>query len=297
MIFNKFKKVIWNFLNFERILELKLKEHNINEMLICSSISLLDKDEHVEKNDKTILSLTTYGERINSVHIVIQNFASQTKKPNKFILWLDEEEFNEKNIPIKLKLLEKKGLEILFCKNIRSYKKIIPTLKKYPNENIITIDDDIIYPDDFIERIIYYSKINPNTVICNRAHIMGITPNGLIKPYKKWKRPSGIIEPCKLLFPTGVGGVFYPKNIFHRNVLDENSFMNLAPTADDVWLKFMTLKNGINCFMIPRSKPFHDEFLTLSDSQKNGLYINNVFKNQNDIQIANVINYLNINFE
>lgn len=42
------------------------------------------------------------------------------------------------------------GLEIRFCENLRSYKKIIPALQEYPDAILITADDDWLYTQDWL---------------------------------------------------------------------------------------------------------------------------------------------------
>lgn len=103
--------------------------------------------------------------------MTIKSLLKQTIKPNKIILWLAKTEFikKEKNLPLNLLLLIKKGLDIKFIKkNIKSYKKLIPSLKKYPNNLIITVDDDIIYRKDTIEKL-YKNYIKfPKDIIAHR---------------------------------------------------------------------------------------------------------------------------------
>ena len=78
----------------------------------------------------------------------------QTIKPNKIILWLDQTAYNTyESIPIALHRQEARGLEIRLCEDIKSYTKLVPALINFPNAVIISVDDDIIYPIDFVERL------------------------------------------------------------------------------------------------------------------------------------------------
>ena len=99
-----------------------------------------------------IISLTTYSLRIHNVYIALESLLNQTIKPNRIILWLAEEEFNEANLPISVLRLKERGVEIRFCEDYKSYKKLIPTLREFPEAIIITVDDDVIYPMDQIGR-------------------------------------------------------------------------------------------------------------------------------------------------
>ena len=56
----------------------------------------LNKTEEREK--QLIVTLTSFPERINEVHLCINTLLNQTLKPDKIILWLAEEEFPNKNM-------------------------------------------------------------------------------------------------------------------------------------------------------------------------------------------------------
>ena len=114
---------------------------------------------------EVIVSLTSFGKRIFDVYLAIESFMQGTIKPNKIILWLSENEFNGKMLPHTLQLQQVRGLEIKFCKDLRSYKKLIPSLKLYPDACIITIDDDVIYEYDIVERLVN-AHLNDTHTIC-----------------------------------------------------------------------------------------------------------------------------------
>lgn len=137
IIKNKINNIIAN-----NIIYFNEVQHLTNLMLNTNKIGI-DKLFSIN-NSKVIVSLTTYNKRIYDVYLAIESIMQQTVKPSKIILWLDENEFRPDNIPNSLILQQKRGLEIRFCANIKSYKKLIPTLKNYSNDIIITIDDDVI---------------------------------------------------------------------------------------------------------------------------------------------------------
>ena len=126
----------------------------------------------VNKERELIISFTTYNKRIHDVYLVVESIAQQTVKPNRLILWLDENEFTLETIPEVLKKQVERGLEIRFCPNYRSYKKLIPTLQCFPSANVITIDDDILYPVDMIRRLVEEHNRFPDCVIGHNAHQM-----------------------------------------------------------------------------------------------------------------------------
>ena len=107
------------------------------------------------RNPKLIVSLTSFPERMYDLHFCLYSLLTQTLKPDEVILWLAAEEFpnKEADLPQKVLQLKDNGLTIKWCENIGSYKKLIPTIREYPNDIIVSADDDIFYPAEWLERL------------------------------------------------------------------------------------------------------------------------------------------------
>ena len=105
-----------------------------------------------------LISLTSWKKRIQNVPMVIQSILTGTKTPDKIVLNLSTDEFSlkDKELPTYLLMLkETNKIEINWVKeNTKAFKKIIPTMKLYPESIIISIDDDIIYPEFFLEKMV-----------------------------------------------------------------------------------------------------------------------------------------------
>jgi len=230
---------------------------------------------------KIIASLTSYGKRVNTVHLAIETILNQTHKADKVILWLAEDEFNENNIPNSLKSLVPRGLEIDFCEDIKSYKKLIPTLKKYPNDIIITFDDDIYYRDDVIEKLYNSYKKEPESIHCMRGHKMKFLSNGFLDSYNNWSMCIDKSVASLDIFPTTGGGALFPPNIFPSHTFKKELFMSLAPHADDVWFKAMSLLNNIKSVVVEHEAVGYSKRLKYIDNtQTNGLWVKN--RNEED---------------
>lgn len=120
-------------------------------------------------NKKIIVSMTTWKKRIINIPIVLKSILNQSHKPDKIIINLSKDEFENLNsIPKQIKyFIEKHNIiEINFIDgNTKVYKKIIPTLLKYKNDLILSIDDDFIYPETMIEDFYQTYKLQPNQPI------------------------------------------------------------------------------------------------------------------------------------
>lgn len=244
-------------------------------------------------NERVVVTLTSFPERINDVWLCVETLLRQTIKPNKIILWLAKSQFPEGNgVPNSLKKLERWGLEIRFCEDLRSHKKYYYSMLNYPEYNIITVDDDMLYPNYLIEHLLKSSKQNPRTICCFRGHYITFDEKTRkVKPYNSWSRNKKNI-PSYTLCPTGCGGVLYPVNSLDKEVFNKNSIKNLCLNADDLWLKIMALKNGTKSIKVTE-KSF--DFFDIISTQKIKLTENNVLNNHNDIQLKNILDTYKIN--
>jgi len=253
-----------------------------------TTTNLISKKNGLTKKKRVtpfIVSLTTFPPRINRVYLTIESILHQKEKPDYVYLWLSDEEFPNKKTPANLERLKSRGLSIKFYKkNIRSYKKLIPTLIDNPSANIVTIDDDIFYPKWFLQKMIKEHKKYPKDIIAFRAHTIKIKNNKLM-PYQEWMAHKKKVTRSKLLIPTGCSGIFYPRGSINKKVFDEKTFKKLCPNADDLWFKAMTLLNGRACKRVYKR---NIKFIEILGSQKEALFKKNVDGGKNNIQAQKI---------
>lgn len=289
-MFRLLKNKIIKVINLDKIINNNFAIQSLSDIALSSSDLLVDPDSE----NKTLVSLTTYNKRIKDIHLVIESIGRQSVKANKIILWLDKDEFNTENIPVIIQKQINRGLEVRFCENMKSYKKLIPTIQLYPNYNIITIDDDILYPYYFIELLHRDHMENPDTVICYRAHKITKDNDGKINQYLDWEINTKDTRASDFIFPTGVGGVLYPVDVLKSKVIDYKLASELAPNGDDIWFKAMSVINGKPSKVVSGYYDFDADFIELTFGQDISLSNLNVFDGGNDKQIEGVFNYFNI---
>jgi hypothetical protein len=257
----------------------------VESMAVLAGLTLNNSDRNKETS-KVIVSLTSYGSRVEKVHLTVLTLLNQSISPTKVILWLAEDEFTLKQLPNKLLSLRQYGLEIAFCPDIRSYKKLIPALTQYPKATHVTFDDDILYSYRQLEQLLAAHQQYPNCVICHRAHNITSDSNGRLLPYQQWSYDSKEIQPSKKLMPVGIGGVLYPVGSLNDEVLNQQAFMTLCPQADDLWFKAMAVKNNTLTKLVEIPMPYED-YLHIPDSQLNSLWQSN--ESKNDQQLASIL--------
>ena len=234
-----------------------------------------------------IVSLTTYGKRIHDVAFTIESIMQQSMKPNRIVLWLDYS-FQNQRLPQSLLNQQKRGLEIDFCEDIRSYKKLIPTLRKYPHDAIITVDDDLVYDYDIIEHLIQSYLENPLVIHSCRGHQMRFDKNLHLLPYLEWRWNVSETGMVAHYFLTSGGGTLFPPGSLDSDVLNDRVFMAICPFADDVWINAMALMKGIKINKVYTRDKKGEDYILNWESQDTGLMMTNVLQNKNDSQIRDV---------
>ena len=158
-----------------------------------------------ENHPKIIVSLTSYGRRVNTVYYTIISLLRQTLSPDMVILWLDDENWSDDKLPKSLKKLCGYGLTVKYCKDIKSYKKLIPALQQYPDALIVTCDDDIYYRRNMVERLVVAYEENPTNIYAHRAHLITFDSKGKLNSYNNWPEEISNVQ-GKQVFPTSGGG-------------------------------------------------------------------------------------------
>jgi glycosyltransferase involved in cell wall biosynthesis/GR25 family glycosyltransferase involved in LPS biosynthesis len=133
-------------------------------------------------------------------------------------------------------------LQFHFVRNTGPYRKLIPLLSQLVTSGsdapIVTCDDDTIYPPHWLRTLVEEHK-HSRGIVAFRGHTMTLH-NGVLTNYDVWlKQPKANFSMLNL--PTGKDGVFYRPSLLDRGVLDLETALRLAPTADDLWFKIHSL--------------------------------------------------------
>lgn len=246
-------------------------------------MSVLQKRTAVGK-DTIIVSLTSFPARINSVWMTVASILNQSYENLHIILWLSEKQFNGgDSIPKQLIDLIKNGFEIRFVDDdLRPHKKYFYVMQEFPDNDVITVDDDIIYHPDLIQTLVNAHIKHPNCVICNRG--TSIDRGN----YSSWKTVKAIDEERVDILPTGIGGVYYPSHTFDNTpIFDKEAIKHTCLNGDDLWLNFMTRLNGHKVVYTG----FNTGLVTILSSQSSALCNDNIKENHNDLQIKNITNW------
>ena len=163
----------------------------INDEILFKDFAFIDVDPSrkttVFKSKQIIVSVTSCPERIDSAIQTIETIYTQTRQPDKVVLWLAASQFPDsyENLPEKLlQLVSEKNLEIQWCvDDLKQHNKYFYAFQTYPDELVITIDDDILYPPQRIYNLYLSYLLHPYAVSAARAHLIPVSESGEISTY------------------------------------------------------------------------------------------------------------------
>ena len=234
---------------------------------------------------KYIASMTTYPARFNSALSAIESINNQTVKPDTLVVHISEEDWGqaEKDFIRPAKFRFKNRVIIEPCENLKPANKILHTAKKFPDRNIITFDDDVLYPRNRAETLIEKHKLYPDNPICFRTRKVSFDRKK-VNPYSSWKLSYDKGGPNSLNFPTSVSGSLYPAGIFPESFFDVETYREICQYNDDIWTYFHMLMSDLPLVsggseIVPTG---------VNGAQDSALWKRNVRLNGNDEMISNM---------
>lgn len=238
----------------------------------------------IDEDGLSVVSLTSYADRLRTVHLSIESIGAGRVRPRRLILWTDPD-VKLADLPAQLRRLQRRGLEIR-----ASHAAIGPHTKYFPyvvsqsshTSPLVTADDDSLYPRDWLAGLEGAGEAHPGEVVCYRAHELTMSGSGSIAPYNEWPPVTETTASLRH-FATGVSGVRYPPAFLDRLRDAGDAFMNRCPKADDVWLHAQAVAAGTLVRQV-RRRP--RKFPEIARTQTLALHRSNTARSANDPQIA-----------
>lgn len=212
------------------------------------------------------ISMTTTLNRLYLCRIALTSIALQSLTPNRIIINLSKDPYlRDDGInlddEILLSLLDgvprqlQHIVEIRWVSNTGPYRKLIPTLKKADyNDIIITADDDIFYNKKWLESLL--QNFDPEQKTIHAARVLRKRKNllGYETGYTHWK----IIEKATVLrnsdwIITYGGGAVMCRSWFNNELINDDTYLQIAPTADDLWYSKLAQLSNLNVKVIPEA--------------------------------------------
>ena len=174
---------------------------------------------------KTVVTMTCWTKRINQMPIFLDYFfATQTKKPDLFYLWLATEEFPDHILPLELLVaIQKYGVILKWVEKNEYCHKRWRVYPEHYDDVVISLDEDVKYADDLIEQAPNCKNITNLYVPNLDEHIdldcLGICGQCIIPPKT------------------------FPMEAYDKEYINDR--LEYSPKCDECWLNVFLLKNHI----------------------------------------------------
>ncbi|PZV23450.1 MAG: hypothetical protein DCF18_06435 [Cyanobium sp.] len=220
------------------------------------------------------VTLTAISGRLASLPAVLASLRQQTYQPARVHLHLSHEpHLLDQGVagdePVLRELTADGWVQLHWVPNLGPYRKIAPFLQAggygqasssgaaeagNDDDLFITVDDDTLYPPRFIEYLVR-NHARHGCVVAHRGRRIRLLEGALgealsggpFRPYSEWH--DGVREPRLANLPTGQSGVLYRRRWFPED-LELEAALALAPTHDDLWLRWLTARQGVQAVIL-----------------------------------------------
>lgn len=133
-----------------------------------------------------------------------------------------------------------------------------PALQEYLDAILVTADDDWLYTQDWLAGLWRPYERHPHDIHACRSPAFPHPGSPAPALYMAWSQElAGTGRDASHLHVfTGCGGVLYPPRALHSGAVLRERFMDLAPTADALWLWCMATVRGTRVRIVAERGPY-----------------------------------------
>lgn len=244
------------------------------------------RERVVDAGAEVVVTMTTHGMRLREAWIALESIGRGEQRPSRLMLWIDDEA-SFRRLPRQLRRLRRRGLEVILTEPYGVHTKYYPYVTSAVSlaPPLVTSDDDIIYPAEWLSTLVEAHRERPTDIVCFRAHLIGLNGGGALTPYMTWEPARGRSSSFAH-FATSVSGQLLPTSVQRALRGEGERFRELAPFADDIWLAACATAAGVRTSMV-RDEPVLFPWVPGSQ-EAGGLYVVNTLQGGNDLALTEV---------
>lgn len=234
-------------------------------------------------SNEFVVTLATYPKRLKYLELTLQSILLQQWHETVAIFVVYEECDSRTYAKIAEKYAKYNVHFISNNKSLRSYNKYyVASLGATCDIKLITADDDINYPRNWLMNLIELHRLHPGYIIGLRGAEVPRNSSEM-RQYLNWKPVQREISGRRVMLNSGAG-ILFPPNVLKDFLKDEANIVNQFGTSDDIYLWYYLYTNGFY-FICSHSH----EIVNWPRSQRESLWKVNVGQKQNDLAIANLL--------
>lgn len=210
------------------------------------------------------VNFTTWKKRDGTVGKLLSHFSQQTFKPTKIICWLSAKEYHHKVPASVQECLDSHLLdEVRWVRGNTYCHKRWEAFRLHPDAYNIMIDDDLYYPEDYIETLLAFSLAYPHTAVCYYG-------KRCFYSHGNWSHETYVME------PSHYNELYSGLSCFAPGLLPDDVLRHglrravCCPKCDDSWVKSWLVKWDIP--VVGCREWYMNCYDFIEDTQQDGLW-------------------------
>ncbi|MCB1436246.1 MAG: hypothetical protein KDJ46_03645 [Rhodobiaceae bacterium] len=197
--------------------------------------------------ERLVVSMTTIPERIDTLVPTLLSLREQTRAADRIILALPEKSLRSGK-PYALPADLPKGIDILRCVDTGPSTKLLPALLAEPEALVVAVDDDMIYPHDFLQTLVEAHRSFPAAALGWRGWRLepGVDPRHFEHVWG-----SAVAQPTEVDILLGVWGYLIPPGALDKGVHDYAGWPDEVRWVDDVWVAAHLARRKVPRLVVP----------------------------------------------
>lgn len=184
----------------------------------------------------------------------------QSHRPDKINLWVSREPYlhdrgiaGQREIDFLIESLPEPVSDLLSVRWVRNtgpYRKLIPMLREADADDVIvTADDDIFYGRKWLSELIVAHADSGGLAVAARVRRKRRNLIGTEMSYLHWAliNQASVVEDDFVI--TFGGGAVLTRAMFREVDIKDDAFLEIAPTADDIWYSQLLKANGVGVYV------------------------------------------------
>ncbi len=201
------------------------------------------------RRERLVVTLTTTPRRARHLGPTLRSLLAQSVAADRIVLALPAATRRDGTpYPEPATLNLPAGVEVLACADEGPATKLLPALAAEPTAALVVIDDDVIYPSDFLETLLAAHRAAPSAVVGYRGVELapGVAFGELTHVFATAvARPT----PVDVLF--GTWGYLVPPGALDGAVADFSGAPEAVRWVDDVWISGHLARRGVPRMVVP----------------------------------------------
>lgn len=193
---------------------------------------------------RLVVSMTSIPARAKWLQPALRSVVDQQEPPDRVVLaWPWRSRTGE---PYPPPPRVPAGVEVLRCDDCGPATKLLPVLRAEPDAVIVAVDDDVVYPLDFLGCLMAGHSRHPEAAVGLRGWRI---PADLAWPEHVFA--TGIRSSAQVDVLMGTWGYLVPPGALDAAVHDFTGWPPEVRWADDVWISGHLARRGIERFVVP----------------------------------------------